>query len=60
MNYYGLSYSRSRQPEESTYPLDFSWWQFRRLYPPEAFYRPNGVERFDYYIDFVDTCCVSS
>jgi hypothetical protein len=52
--YYGLSYGRSSTPEDPNHLLDFGFWQFNRLSPPQAFYRAYGVERFDYYVDFLD------
>jgi hypothetical protein len=52
--YYGLSYSRQRTPDIPNHILDFGEWQFKRLFPPEAFYRAYGVERFDFYVDFLD------
>ena len=52
--YYGLSYARSSAPEDPNHLLDFGVWQFQRRYPPHAFYRPYGVEHFDYYVDFLD------
>jgi hypothetical protein len=51
--YYGLSYSRSSRPEEPNHLLDFGVNQFGKSSPPEAFYRPYGVEHFDYYVDFL-------
>jgi hypothetical protein len=49
-----LSYGRSSTPEDPNHLLDFGFWQFNRLSPPQAFYRAYGVERFDYYVDFLD------
>ena len=36
------------------FQLDFGGQQFRREYPPEAFYRSYAVQHFDYYVDFLD------
>ena len=51
--YDGLSYGRSSNPEEPNRLLDFGIHHYGRNLPPEAFYRPYGVTRFDYYIDFL-------
>jgi hypothetical protein len=50
--YYGLSYTRSSNPEDPNHLLDFGWQQFARHVPPERFYAAYGVPRFDYYIEF--------
>jgi hypothetical protein len=52
--YYGLPYGRSSRPEDPNRILDFGLEQFRKRYPPEAFARAYGVERFDYYVNFLD------
>lgn len=52
--YYGLSYSGSLKPPDPNHLLDFGKDLFHRLSPPEAFYRAYGVDRFDYYVEFVD------
>jgi len=52
--YYGLSYGRSPRPEDPNHLLDFGRNQFGRDYPPEAFAGPYGLDRFDYYVEFVD------
>ncbi|MCC7418295.1 MAG: hypothetical protein IT176_14260 [Acidobacteria bacterium] len=50
--YYGLSYGGG--PGDPNHLLDFGWHQFGRQSPPEAFYEPYGVKRFDYYVAFTE------
>jgi hypothetical protein len=52
--YYGLSYSGSVTPPDPNHLLDFGKDQFGTPKPPEAFYRAYGVDRFDYYVEFID------
>lgn len=52
--YYGLSYSGSLKPPDPNHLLDFGKDVFGAPTPPEALYRAYGVDRFDYYVEFVD------
>ncbi|MBI3403616.1 MAG: hypothetical protein HY048_19560 [Acidobacteria bacterium] len=52
--YYGLSYGGSLAPPDPNHLLDFGKDQFGTPRAPEAFYRAYGVDRFDYYVEFVD------
>jgi hypothetical protein len=51
--YYGLSYGGSLTPPDPNHLLDFGKDLFGTPRAPEAFYRAYGVDRFDYYVEFI-------